>query len=238
MNGFYNRDEVCLLRGTNWIFNSYSGLGKATSQEFNRRHHFAEFRVRYQKSPCGICGGHCGTRPDVSPSTSLFPCHYHLWWTQWHSAWCLSQYFTFPLSVSSVVDTVALDLMSLPVLHFSPVTIICGGHSGTRPDVCPSTSLFPCQYHLWWTQWHSAWCLSQYFTFPLSVSSVVDTVALGLMSLPVLHFSPASIICGGHSGTRPDVSPSTSLFPCQYHATNAAHFSSHICGSYREDKGA
>jgi hypothetical protein len=73
MDGFHNRDGVCLLRGTNWIFNSYSGLGKAMSQVVSRRHLFAEFRVRSQKSSCGICGGHSGTRPDVSPSTSVSP---------------------------------------------------------------------------------------------------------------------------------------------------------------------
>ena len=73
MNGFYNRDGVCLLRGTDWIFNSYSGLGKATSQAVSRRHLSAEFRVRSQNSPCGICGGRSGTRPDVPPSTSVSP---------------------------------------------------------------------------------------------------------------------------------------------------------------------
>jgi hypothetical protein len=95
MNGFYNGDGVCLLRGTNWIFNSYSGLGKAMSQAVSRRHLSAEFRVRSQNSPCGICGehtvalglmslpvlwcpcgiygGHSGTRPDVSASASVSP---------------------------------------------------------------------------------------------------------------------------------------------------------------------
>ena len=33
--GFYNRDEKCLLRGTNWVFNISMPTGHVTHQQFN-----------------------------------------------------------------------------------------------------------------------------------------------------------------------------------------------------------
>jgi len=46
------------------------------------------------RSPCGICGGQCGTWTGLSQSTLLFPCHYH-------SASAPHWYFT---RVSPMVD--------------------------------------------------------------------------------------------------------------------------------------
>jgi len=43
-------------------------------------------------------------------------------------------------------------------------------------------------------------------------------------------------ICGGQSGTERNFSPSTSIFPCQYHSTIAPLSSSYTCCCYKKDK--
>ena len=46
-------------------------------------------------------------------------------------------------------------------------------------------------------------------------------------------------ICGGQRDTGTDFSSSsTSVFPCQYHSTNAPYWSSSTCCSYQKDKRA
>jgi hypothetical protein len=52
-----------------------------------------------------------------------------------------------------------------------------------------------------------------------------------------IQVSPC-VICGGQSGTGSGFSPSTSAFPCQYHAANAPHSSSSTHCLYHKDKRA
>jgi hypothetical protein len=51
--------------------------GRAVAQAVSRRFHTAEARLRYQVSPCGICGGQSGTGSGFRSSPSVFPCQYH-----------------------------------------------------------------------------------------------------------------------------------------------------------------
>jgi hypothetical protein len=46
-------------------------------QAVSRRLPTAEARVRSRVSPCGIGGGQSGIGAGFSPSTSVFPCHFH-----------------------------------------------------------------------------------------------------------------------------------------------------------------
>jgi hypothetical protein len=47
------------------------------AEAVSRRLPTAEARFRSRLSPCGICGGQSGTGTGFSPSTSVFPCHFH-----------------------------------------------------------------------------------------------------------------------------------------------------------------
>ena len=51
--------------------------GRAMAQAVRRRPLTAEARVRSRVSTCGICGGQSGTGTGFTPSTSVFPCHFH-----------------------------------------------------------------------------------------------------------------------------------------------------------------
>jgi hypothetical protein len=57
---FYNRDGVCLLCGTNWIF-TYNALT-------------TKARFQYQASLWEICGGQRGTDTGFSPSALVLSC--------------------------------------------------------------------------------------------------------------------------------------------------------------------
>jgi hypothetical protein len=47
------------------------------AQAVSRRPLTAESRIRARVSPCGICGGQCGSRTGLSPSSTVLPCQYH-----------------------------------------------------------------------------------------------------------------------------------------------------------------
>ena len=68
----------------------------------------AEVRVQSQANPCHICGAQSATSTGFSPSTSGFPCQYH-------STIAPYPFIHLPLTLYNV---------SLPVLQFSPVSII------------------------------------------------------------------------------------------------------------------
>jgi hypothetical protein len=82
--------------------------GLAMPQVVSRRPVTAEARVQSLVSTCGICGAQSGTMTGFSPSTSVFPCHYHS--------------TNAPYSFIHLPPT--LYNVSLPVLQFSPVSII------------------------------------------------------------------------------------------------------------------
>jgi hypothetical protein len=78
---FYNRENVCLQRGTGLVFkcNSDQPLflnGRGMTQAAIRRVLIAEAQVRSHGIAREFCGGQSiGT--GFSPSTSVFPCQYH-----------------------------------------------------------------------------------------------------------------------------------------------------------------
>ena len=124
--------------------------------------------------------------------------HTHSFTYHPHYIMFLSQYFSFPLSVSFHQCSIPIHSptthtnVSLPVLQFSPVS--------TLPPTMLHTHSFT--YHP-----HYIVFLSQYFSFPLSV-------AFHQCSIPI-HSPTTHTIC---------FSPSTSVFPCQYHSTNNAPY--------------
>jgi hypothetical protein len=59
------------------ILNPGDLVGRVMAQAVSRRPPTAEARVRSRVSPYGIFGGQSGTGTGFSPSTSVFPCHFH-----------------------------------------------------------------------------------------------------------------------------------------------------------------
>ena len=128
----------------------------------------AEYRVRSPVSSCEICDEQNGTVRGVSPSTlfspaSIIPPMLHTHSFTYHPRYImfLSQYFSFPRQYRSTNAPYAfirlpptLYNVSLPVLQFSPVSII--------PPILHTNSF---KYHPCYIMF-----LSQYFSFPLSVS--------------------------------------------------------------------
>jgi hypothetical protein len=47
------------------------------AQAVSRRPLTLEARIRVRIVQCGICGGQSGAATDFSPSSLVFPCHYH-----------------------------------------------------------------------------------------------------------------------------------------------------------------
>jgi len=56
LTGLYNRDGLCLLRGTDWLF-KYNLKGLVTVQAFSCEPLAAMTQVWFQASPCEIFGG-------------------------------------------------------------------------------------------------------------------------------------------------------------------------------------
>jgi len=104
----------------------------------SRRPLTTETRVRFLGRQCENCGGQIHAGSGFSPSTSVFPCQYH-------STNAPYPFIHLPPTLYNV---------SLPVLQFSPVSII--------PPLLHTHSF---TYHPGYIRF-----LSQYFSFPLSVS--------------------------------------------------------------------
>jgi len=91
--GFYNRDEKCLQRGTDWVFKWSSlqfvckGLNICqnivTAKAITGGRLAAKTQLPLHPRLCGICGNQSGKRTGFRPSTFL-PHQYH--WTT-HISW-------------------------------------------------------------------------------------------------------------------------------------------------------
>jgi hypothetical protein len=68
LTGFYIRDRVCLLRGTDWIFKQFRLVWV-----FKRRPLNEEAQVQFQVSPCAICCAQSVTLTGFTPGTSVSP---------------------------------------------------------------------------------------------------------------------------------------------------------------------
>ena len=91
LTGFYNRDGLCLLRGTDWICNSNWDWFSTLLQAVSGPPRAVEIRVAPQASPLGIWYTQW-YREVFSPSTSVFNCQYHSTIAPYSSG---SQYYTY-----------------------------------------------------------------------------------------------------------------------------------------------
>jgi hypothetical protein len=82
---FSNRDDQCLLRGTDCLAMWF----RLTAQAIGRRTFTANSRVRSHHSPCEVYGGPSSTGSCSSASISVVPCQYRVpsapyWHCQYH----------------------------------------------------------------------------------------------------------------------------------------------------------
>ena len=207
-------------------------------QVISRRPLTAETRVRFLGRQCENCGGQIHAGSGFSPSTSVFPCQYHstnapypfihLPPTLYNISLPTLQFFPchyhstnapYPfIHLPPTLYNVSLPTLQFPLsvsFHQCSIPI----HSPTTHTILcfsPSTSVFPSQYH-------STIAPYPFIHLPPTLYNV---------SLPVLQFSPVSIIppmLHTHSFTyHPRYIMFLSQhfsFPCQYHSTNAAYSS-------------
>ena len=69
--GFYNPNEKCLMRGTDWVLN-YSSHIRPWRPPVT-----AKAWIRFQVSPYEMCGGQSDTGTGFPPSTLVFLCQYY-----------------------------------------------------------------------------------------------------------------------------------------------------------------
>jgi hypothetical protein len=149
----------------------------------------------------------------------------------------LSQYFSFPLSVSFHHYSLFIHHLPptlynvfLPILQFFPVCIIppllltYSSIYHRRCIIlflpvlqCPPVCIIPPLLHTYSPIYHRRCIMffSQYFSFTLSVS--YDHCSI------LIHSSTTDIV-----RTYNVFSPITSAFPCQYHSTNASYSVNHL----------
>jgi hypothetical protein len=75
------------------------------------------------------------------------------------------------------------------------------------------------------------------FTRGRAVAHEISRLPLAVEARVRSQFSSCEI-CGGQSGTETGFSPSTSIFPCQYHSKSVPYSSSSTCYCFQKNKRA